>query len=126
MEIINTNTAPAAIGPYSQAIKIKAGNLLFCSGQLGINPMTGIIEGDVVAQAKQALENLKAIAAAAGTSLEQAVKTTIFLTDMNDFPKVNEVYATYFPHNNPARSTIAVSALPKQGLVEIEAVILCP
>jgi len=123
METINTNKAPQAIGPYSQAI--KTGNFLFCSGQLGINPATGTIEGDVVTQAKQALENLKAIAESAGTSLERAVKTTIFLADMNDFPKVNEVYASYFPGNKPARSTIAVAGLPKQGLVEIEAIILC-
>lgn len=123
MENINTNKAPQAIGPYAQAI--KAGDFLFCSGQLGINPATGALEGDVITQAKQALENLKAIAESAGTSLEHAVKTTIFLADMNDFPKVNEVYASYFPHHKPARSTIAVTGLPKQGLVEIEAVILC-
>ena len=123
MEAISTNNAPAAIGPYSQAIKTEG--FLFCSGQLGINPASGNIEGDVETQTRQAMENLKSVAKAAGTDLANAIKTTIFLADMADFPKVNEVYGSFFPGTKPARSTIAVKALPKQGLVEIEAIISC-
>lgn len=118
--VITSNEAPAAIGPYSQAVKID--NLVFCSGQLGINPNSGELEDGVKAQAERAMKNLEAIARAAATSLDNIVKTTIFLTDMANFATVNEVYASYFKGDKPARSTFAVAGLPKGGLVEIEAI----
>jgi 2-iminobutanoate/2-iminopropanoate deaminase len=115
--------APAPIGPYSQAI--SAQGTLYCSGQLGLDPATmQLVEGDVAAQTARALDNLKAVLEAGRSSMRQIVKTTIFLVDMNDFATVNAVYATYFPHNPPARSTIAVAALPLGGRVEIEAIAL--
>jgi 2-iminobutanoate/2-iminopropanoate deaminase len=123
--IINTDKAPAAIGPYSQAIKL--GNMLFTSGQIPLNPATGeLIATDAGAAAKQCLENLKAILEEAGTSLSNVVKTTVFLKDMNDFVSVNEVYATYFSEKMPARSAVQVAKLPKNSLVEIEAIALIP
>ena len=118
--IVSTTEAPAAIGPYSQAVKTDT--LVFCSGQLGIDPATGQLEVGLKAQAERVMKNLSAVAAAAGTSLERAVKTTIFLTTMDDFAAVNEIYGAYFKGDKPARSTIAVAGLPKGGLVEIEAV----
>jgi len=122
--IVHTDQAPAAIGPYSQAI--KAGNLLFISGQLGVDLATGEIAYDCVAtQTKQALTNLENIARAAGTSLANAVKVTVYLTDMGDFAKMNEVYAGFFPENPPARVCVAVSALPKGVTVEIDAICVC-
>lgn len=123
--IINTENAPAAIGPYSQAIKV--GNMLFTSGQIPLNPVTGeLVTSDVKAATKQCLENLKAILTEAGTSLENVVKTTVFLKDMNDFISVNEVYGTYFSVKMPARSAVQVGKLPKDSLVEIEAIVLIP
>lgn len=117
-EIIFTKNAPEPIGPYSQAV--KAGNLLFCSGQIALDPATGtMVEGDVAAQATQVMKNIQALLAAAGTDMSHIVKTTIFLEDMNDFPKVNEVYGSYFKSNFPARETVEVSRLPKDALVEI-------
>lgn len=117
---ISTDKAPAAIGPYSQAI--LCGNMLYTSGQLGMNPANGEIEGkDVTEQATQALENLGAILAEAGTSFDNIVKTTCFLADMADFAAFNAVYSKYIT-NAPARSCVAVKTLPKNGLVEIEAV----
>ncbi len=117
---ISTDKAPAAIGPYSQAI--LCGNMLYTSGQLGMNPANGEIEGaDVTAQATQALENLGAILKEAGTSFDNIVKTTCFLADMGDFAAFNAVYSKYIT-NAPARSCVAVKTLPKNGLVEIEAV----
>jgi 2-iminobutanoate/2-iminopropanoate deaminase len=117
-EIIFTKNAPEPIGPYSQAV--KAGNLLFCSGQIALDPATGaMVEGDVSAQATQVMKNIQALLAAAGTDMSHIVKTTIFLKDMNDFPKVNEVYGSYFKANFPARETVEVSRLPKDALVEI-------
>ena len=117
---ISTDKAPAAIGPYSQAI--LCGNMLYTSGQLGMNPANGEIEGtDITAQATQALENLGAILAEAGTSFDNIVKTTCFLADMADFAAFNAVYSKYIT-NAPARSCVAVKTLPKNGLVEIEAV----
>ncbi len=118
--VIATTRAPSAIGPYSQAI--KTASHVFCSGQLGIDPATGELAGGVKAQAELAMRNLSAIAAEAGTSLDAIVKTTIFLVSMSDFAVVNEVYASFFKGDKPARSTIAVAALPKGGLVEIEAI----
>ena len=117
-EIIFTKNAPEPIGPYSQAV--KAGNLLFCSGQIALDPATGaMVEADVSAQATQVMKNIQALLAAAGTDMSHIVKTTIFLKDMNDFPKVNEVYGSYFKSNFPARETVEVSRLPKDALVEI-------
>ena len=122
-EIIHTEKAPKAIGPYSQAVCTDA--LIYTAGQLGLDPATGeFAAGGVEEQTRQALTNLKNILEAAGSGLEKAVKTTVFLKDMADFPKVNAVYAEFFPNHPPARSTIAVAALPKDGLVEIEVVAL--
>jgi len=118
---VATGLAPAAIGPYSQAIDV--GCLLFCSGQLGLDPASGdFVEGGVGAQAERAMENLGAVLEAAGLSFADVVKTTIFLADMADFPTVNAVYARFMPEPPPARSTVQVAALPKGGLVEIEAI----
>ena len=120
-QIISTSTAPAAIGPYSQAVAY--GGLLFCSGQIPLEPQSMTITGTTAAeQAKQCLENLGAVLQAAGTSFDRALKTTIFLTDLADFQAVNEVYASYFPNLKPARSTIQVAALPRDAKVEIELV----
>ena len=117
---ISTDKAPAAIGPYSQAI--LCGNMLYTSGQLGMNPAKGEIEGkDITEQAEQALQNLGAILAEAGTSYDNIVKTTCFLADMADFGAFNAVYSKYIT-NAPARSCVAVKTLPKGGLVEVEAV----
>jgi 2-iminobutanoate/2-iminopropanoate deaminase len=116
---ILTDKAPAPIGPYSQAI--QAGGLMFCSGQIPLDPVSGQMKGaDVETQARQVLENVKALLEAGGASLDSVVKTTIFLKSMNDFPKVNEIYATYFKGTTPARSTVEVARLPKDALVEIE------
>lgn len=119
---IQTDAAPAAIGPYSQAIRV--GDLVFTAGQTGAEPSSGELVGGVAAQADRALQNLAAVLQAAGTSFERVVKTTIFLVDMADFAAVNEVYARHLSPPYPARSTIAVRALPKGGLVEIEMVAL--
>ncbi|MEL7562390.1 RidA family protein [Dehalogenimonas sp. 4OHTPN] len=119
-EIIHTDKAPKAIGPYSQAV--KAGNLLFTSGQLPINPATGEIKGDMTAQTRQTLENLKAVIEAAGGTLQDAVKATVFITDLKGFAAMNAVYAEFFPNWPPARSTVEVSGLARGALVEIEAV----
>ncbi|MBM7841890.1 RidA family protein [Herpetosiphon giganteus] len=122
-EVISTPNAPAAIGPYSQAIAIDG--LLFCSGQIPLDPATGqVIEGDVSAQTRQVMENIRALLAAAGTSLEKVVKTTIFLADMNDFATVNAIYGEYFPENPPARSTVQVARLPRDVQVEVEVIVL--
>lgn len=118
---ISTPDAPPAIGPYSQAI--RAGNLLFVSGQIPLEPQTGDMVGATAAeQVRQVLNNLQAILQAAGTSLQNVVKTTIFLTDLGQFAAVNAVYAEFFPQNPPARSTVQVSALPRGAQVEIEAI----
>ncbi|KPL81445.1 MULTISPECIES: RidA family protein [Herpetosiphon] len=122
-EVISTPNAPAAIGPYSQAIAIDG--LLFCSGQIPLDPATGqVIEGDVSAQTRQVMENIRALLTAAGTSLEKVVKTTIFLADMNDFATVNAIYGEYFPENPPARSTVQVARLPRDVQVEVEVIVL--
>ena len=120
-QVIHPDSAPAAIGPYSQAIQI--GDLLFVSGQVPIDPSTGaIVEGDIKAQAQQSLNNLKAILNAAGTNMGAVVKTTVFLADMNDFAAMNEVYAQFFQEPFPARSAVQVGRLPKDAKVEIEAI----
>jgi 2-iminobutanoate/2-iminopropanoate deaminase len=118
---ISSAGAPAAIGPYSQAIAVEG--LVFCSGQLGLDPATGeLVEGGVEAQTERALRNLAAVLDAAGLAMADVAKTTIFLADMADFGAVNAVYARHVPDPPPARSTFAVGALPKGGLVEIEAI----
>jgi 2-iminobutanoate/2-iminopropanoate deaminase len=123
LAVISTDQAPAAIGPYSQAI--KAGNLLFCSGQIPLDPVSGeVVAGDVRRQAEQVLENISAVLSAAGAGFNDVVKTTVFLVEMSDFGGVNEVYGRYFSSHKPARSTVAVKALPRGVLVEIE-VIAC-
>jgi 2-iminobutanoate/2-iminopropanoate deaminase len=123
--VVSSADAPAAIGPYSQAI--AAGQLLFCSGQLPIVPATGdLVGGDVSAQARQVLENMGAVLKAAGSSYEQVVKTTVFLIDLSEFAAMNSVYGEFFPNAAPARSTIQVAALPKGAKVEIEAIALKP
>lgn len=119
-EVISTNAAPGAIGPYSQAIKV--GNMLYCSGQIPIDPATGTIPEGIKAQTAQSLANVKAILAAAGASIENVVKTTVFLADMSLFGEMNEVYAQNFTEPFPARSAVAVRELPKQVLVEIEVI----
>jgi 2-iminobutanoate/2-iminopropanoate deaminase len=125
LEEINTNEAPGAVGPFSQAIKV--GKLLFVSGQLPIDPASGEFNSDdPISQAGQCLKNLAAIAAAAGTSLANAVKTTLLLTDLGQFAEINEVYASYFAKPFPARACYEVNALPKGAKVEIEAVIAIP
>ena len=120
-QVIHTDKAPAAIGPYSQAIQI--GQLLFTSGQVPIDPETGaIVEGGIQEQARQSLNNIKALLNAAGTNMGAVVKTTVFLQDMNDFAAMNEVYAQFFQEPYPARSAVQVARLPKDVLVEIEAI----
>jgi len=122
-EIIKTDQAPQAIGPYSQAIKVSCGRIVYCSGQIPLDPKTGQIVGQTSAeQCKQVMENIKELLAAAGSNLGQVVKTTIFLTDMSDFASVNEVYGSYFPWNPPARSTVQVCRLPKDVQIEIEVI----
>lgn len=119
-QTITAKNAPAAVGPYCHAK--RAGNTLYTSGQLGLIPATGELPQGVEAQAEQALENLKAVLAAAGMSCADVVKTTVFLTDIRDFAAINAVYARYFPGEAPARSCVQVAALPKEALFEIEAV----
>jgi len=119
-DAIATADAPAALGPYSQAIATEG--LLFCSGQLGLDPATGELADGVEAQAERALANLGAVLAAAGATLGDVLKTTIFLADMADFAAVNAVYGRFMPDPPPARSTVQVAALPKGGRVEIEAI----
>jgi 2-iminobutanoate/2-iminopropanoate deaminase len=119
-QAVSTAGAPAAIGPYSQAI--ASGDLLFCSGQLGLEPATGELVDGVEAQADRAMRNLVAVLDAGGATLADLVKTTIFLADMADFATVNAVYGRYVPDPPPARSTVQVAALPKAGRVEIEAI----
>ncbi|MEX2858050.1 RidA family protein [Clostridioides difficile] len=120
-EVIHTNDAPAALGPYSQAI--KAGNLLFVSGQVPLVPETmEVVEGDVQAQTAQSLKNLKAILAESGADFSNVVKTTVFIKDMNEFGAINEVYAEYFGENKPARACVGVARLPKDVKVEIEVI----
>lgn len=122
-DIIRTPKAPAPIGPYSQAV--RAGGLVFVSGQISIDPASGqLVADDVQAQTRRVLDNVKAVLEAAGTGLDRVVRTTIFLRDIADFPKVNEVYATYFPKDPPARSTIQAGALPKGLSIEIDAIAL--
>lgn len=120
-DVIISEKAPKAIGPYSVAI--RTGNLVFTSGQLGLNPATGtLVLGGIEAETRQSLTNIHNVLVDSGSGMEHVVKTTVFLKDMADFPKMNAIYAEFFPSNPPARSTIQVAALPKDGLIEIEAV----
>lgn len=123
--VISTPSAPAAIGPYSQAVAVDS--LLFTAGQIALDPVSmTIVAGDVGAQTEQVLKNLAAICEAAGSTLQDVVKTTVFLQDMSDFQAMNEVYARYFGDNRPARSTVAVRGLPRDVRVEIEAIVRLP
>jgi 2-iminobutanoate/2-iminopropanoate deaminase len=124
-KVIATDRAPSAIGPYSQAI--RAGNLLFCSGQIALDPASGdfVAPDDVRAQTRCVMDNLTAVLEAGGSSMSRVVKCTIFVTDLADFAAVNEEYASYFPADPPARATVQVAALPKNAKVEIEAIAVC-
>ena len=126
MELINhAPNVPAAVGPYSQAVRV--GGFLFCSGQIPINPATGKIEAtDVEAQARQVLANIQALLHSQGATLQQVVKSTVFLTSMADFPKVNPIYEAAFDGHKPARSTMAVAGLPLGALIEIEVIVKLP
>ncbi|MBR3703881.1 MAG: RidA family protein [Oscillospiraceae bacterium] len=120
-EVISTTNAPAALGPYSQGISVC--NLTITSGQVPIDPATGaVVEGGIAEQTRQSLTNVQAVLAAAGLTMENVIKTTVFLKNMNDFAAMNEVYATFFTGNPPARSAVEVARLPKDVLVEIEAI----
>ena len=122
-EIVTTRTAPRAIGPYSQAVKVVSGTMLFCSGQIPLDPESMEIVGKSASeQCQQVMDNLAAVLEASGATFTSIVKTTIYLTDMDDFGPVNEMYATYFTSNPPARATVAVSGLPKGVKVEIDAI----
>jgi len=122
-QVIATDTAPKAIGPYSQAV--RSAGLLFLAGQIPLDPATGqLVEGDIAKQTERVLENIKSILAAAGSSLDRVVKTTVFLKDINDFAAMNEVYGRYFGQNPPARSTVEAARLPRDARVEIDAIAL--
>lgn len=122
-EIINTKNAPEAIGPYSQAVVV--GNIVYTSGMIPIDPSTGsIVEGGIVAQAHQVLKNIKALLEASESSMEQVIKTTVFIKNMNDFSTINEIYKEYFTKDFPARSCVEVARLPKDVLLEMEAIAL--
>jgi len=122
-QVIATDTAPKAIGPYSQAI--RSAGLLFLAGQIPLDPVTmQLVEGDIAKQTERVLENVKAILAAAGSSLDRVVKTTVFLKDMGEFAAMNEVYGRYFPQNPPARSTVEAARLPRDARIEIEVIAL--
>jgi len=120
-KVVNTDQAPAAIGPYSQAVKV--GEMVFVSGQIPIDPATGdIVQGDIKAQTRQVLTNLNTVLTAAGSSLEKTVKTTVYITNMDEFSQVNEVYGEFFTDQPPARACVEVSRLPKGVAVEIDAI----
>jgi 2-iminobutanoate/2-iminopropanoate deaminase len=124
-QVIHTDKAPKAIGPYSQAIRTDT--MIYTAGQTALNPATmELVAGGIEEQTRQVLNNLRSVLEAAGSSFEHVVKTTVFLKDMNDFAKMNAVYAEYFGENRPARSTVAVAGLPKGGIVEIEVIALIP
>jgi 2-iminobutanoate/2-iminopropanoate deaminase len=126
-EVVKSDHAPAALGPYSQAIKVRGSTIVYCSGQIGLDPQTSNLVGESAAeQARRVLENLKAVIEAAGAHLSDIVKTTMYLTDISDFAAVNEVYAKYFTVNPPARATVEVSRLPKDAKVEIDATAVLP
>ena len=119
-KVISTENAPGAIGPYSQAMRL--GDMIFTSGQIPMNPATGEMVTEIAAATKQSLENVKAILATQGATTDNIIKTTVFLTDLNNFVAMNEVYATFFANNPPARSAVEVSRLPKDSIIEIEVI----
>ena len=124
-EIIHTDQAPAALGPYSQAVKVA--NMIFTAGQVGLDPATGkLVENDITVQTERVLQNLTAVLAAANATLDNVVKCTVFLQDMGEFAAMNAVYGRYFTHHHPARSAVQVAALPLGARVEIEAIALLP
>ncbi len=119
LEVLATNAAPAAIGPYSQAV--KCGNMLFCSGQIPLDPATGeMVTGDITRQTERVMSNIAAVLSAAGIGFDDVIKTTIYLVDMADFAAVNQVYGNCFQNHKPVRSTVAVKSLPRDALLEIE------
>lgn len=120
MKVVHTNEAPAAIGPYSQGIIV--GNLFFSSGQIPLTPAGELVTGGVEEQTHQVFANVKAVLEEAGSSLEKVVKATVFIKDMNDFPRINEVYGSYFREHKPARSCVEVARLPKEVLIEVEVI----
>lgn len=123
--VVKTDKAPDAVGPYSQGISVESSRLVFTAGQIALDPDTNVlVEGDIELQTKRVLENLKAILESAGTGMENVVKTTVFLKDMNDFIRMNQVYETYFSGNPPARSAVEVTRLPKEALIMVECVAL--
>lgn len=122
-QIINTQAAPAAIGPYSQAV--KANGIVITSGQLPIDPLTGAFPAGIEAQTQQSLTNCKSVLEAAGATLDDVIKTTVFLSDMENFSAMNSVYSKFFEHDCPARSAVQVARLPKDALVEIECIAIC-
>lgn len=122
-QIIKTDKAPAAIGPYSQGVITDANRLVFTAGQIPIDPETGnLVDGDIEVQTKRVLENVKAVLEAAGSGLDRVIKATVFLKDMNDFPRMNGVYETFFGENPPARSAVEVARLPKDVAIEVECI----
>jgi 2-iminobutanoate/2-iminopropanoate deaminase len=124
-EVISSDRAPLAIGPYSQGV--RANGFLFCGGQIGVTrDSSTVVPGGIAAETEQAIKNLRAVIEAAGATLQDVVKTTVFLTNIDDFARMNEVYGAYFPSNHPARSTAAVTALPRGAKVEIEATVALP
>jgi 2-iminobutanoate/2-iminopropanoate deaminase len=126
-EIVQAPGAPPAIGPYSHAVVVRSADLLFCSGQIPLDPVSGELVGDTPAeQARRCMENLRAVCAAAGTTLDRAVRVTIYMLDMSAFAQVNEVYASYFSDDPPARVTVGVAELPRGAYVEIDAVVALP
>lgn len=125
IEVISTKDAPKGIGPYSQAIRVQ--NMVYTSGQIPVDPLSGeVVDGGIENQTKRALENLKAVLLEAGTGLENVIKTTVFIKDMKDFALVNNIYGQYFKEPYPARSCVEVARLPKDVLIEIEAVAIVP
>jgi 2-iminobutanoate/2-iminopropanoate deaminase len=121
LEVLSTDKAPAAIGPYSQAV--KCGNLLFCSGQIPLDPATGeLVTGNITLQAEQVMKNIASVLLAAGVGFDDVIKTTVYLVDMADFAAVNDVYGNCFSSHKPARSTVAVKSLPRGALLEIEVI----
>jgi len=120
MKTIHTKHAPQAVGPYTQAI--ESNDFIFCSGQIGLDPITGTLREGIEEQTKQVMQNIQQVLKAANCTFDSVIKTTIFLTDINDFTKVNDVYGSFFSEHKPARSTVAVTALPKGALVEIEVI----
>jgi 2-iminobutanoate/2-iminopropanoate deaminase len=122
-QIVSTDNAPKAIGPYSQAVTVEAARLVFCSGQISIDPATGnLVEGDIRKQAEQVLRNLNAVLEAAGSSLERSIKITVYLKNMEDYAAFNSVYAAFFKSDPPARAVVGAAQLPKDALVEIDAI----